>query len=216
MRARFDCGVCGTPRQPMEPCIPCRREGKRTYKLRHATKVKAAAAALKKRRWAAGAEMRAVKRAARKATVRDRRICARRKWKRANPGAVNASTAKRWAQKFHAMPAWANHFFMEEAYSLARLRSRVTGFEWHVDHEIPLRSKSACGLHTHDNLRVIPAIDNMRKGNRYSAASSSAPSGSPHSSESRGGIQDCVCMAVTFGRTSRSPDHTAVRRSNAN
>jgi hypothetical protein len=36
----------------------------------------------------------------------------------------------------------------------------------HVDHELPLRGRRVSGLHVHTNLRVLPAEDNFRKGNR--------------------------------------------------
>jgi len=35
-----------------------------------------------------------------------------------------------------ATPKWANRFFMQEIYALARLRTKITGFEWHVDHRL--------------------------------------------------------------------------------
>lgn len=54
----------------------------------------------------------------------------------------------------------------EEAYHLAKLREKTTGFKWHVDHLIPLNGKSVCGLHTWNNLAVIPAVLNLSKGNK--------------------------------------------------
>lgn len=77
-----------------------------------------------------------------------------------------ANTRLRQAIKLRATPAWANKFFMEEAYHLAALRSKVFGFPWEVDHIVPLRGKTVCGLHVHHNLQVIPASHNMSKGNR--------------------------------------------------
>lgn len=66
------------------------------------------------------------------------------------------------------MPAWANDFFIKEIYDLARRRTLVTGFAWEVDHVIPLQSKLVCGLHVEQNLRVIPKVDNRKKGSSFS------------------------------------------------
>lgn len=74
---------------------------------------------------------------------------------------------KRRMDLLKARPSWANDFFIEEAYRLAELRSKMLGYPWQVDHIVPLKSKKVCGLHVHNNLRVIPAIENNRKGNRH-------------------------------------------------
>lgn len=66
-----------------------------------------------------------------------------------------------------ATPSWANPFFIEEAYHLAKLRSEMTGFAWHVDHVVPLKSRIVCGLHVEHNLAVVPAPYNLSKGNRH-------------------------------------------------
>lgn len=66
-----------------------------------------------------------------------------------------------------ATPAWSEHFFVAEAYRLARLRTKITGFKWSVDHIVPLQSKIVCGLHCHTNIRVVPAEINSSKGNRW-------------------------------------------------
>lgn len=104
------------------------------------------------------------------------------KWRAKNPERVKAwarsrqkehlaeyaaQRALRRARTLRATPAWANLFFIEEAYHLAKLRSEATGIEWHVDHIVPLQSKRVCGLHVENNLRVIPAFNNRSKGNRH-------------------------------------------------
>lgn len=91
----------------------------------------------------------------------------RAKWKRNNPEYLNVDQAFRRARKLEATPKWANRFFIAEAYRLAKLRTKMLGFQWHVDHIVPLRHPLVCGLHTHTNLQVIPGIDNYRKNNRF-------------------------------------------------
>jgi hypothetical protein len=65
-----------------------------------------------------------------------------------------------------ATPVWANWFFIREAYELAALRSEVTGIRWSVDHVVPLQSPLVCGLHTEQNLEVVPLVSNIAKSNR--------------------------------------------------
>jgi hypothetical protein len=91
----------------------------------------------------------------------------RRQWTEDNRGRANGYVKARRAAKLCATPAWRNDFFIEEAYDLAVLRTKVMGFPWHVDHIVPLRSKLVCGLHVEHNLAVIPALHNFSKGNRH-------------------------------------------------
>ena len=97
----------------------------------------------------------------------DRRALHNRKWLVNNRDKVNATYANRRAKKLNATPAWANKFFISEAYHLARLRTKATGFQWHVDHIVPLVSSKVCGLHVEHNLQVIPGKLNQSKCNRH-------------------------------------------------
>lgn len=92
-------------------------------------------------------------------------------WKIANPEKVLAMDAKRRASKLKRTPKWLTEldfWMIEEAYSLSVLRSKMTGFTWHVDHIIPLQGKNVSGLHVPSNLRVVPGSENLAKSNRYS------------------------------------------------
>lgn len=90
-----------------------------------------------------------------------------RAYESANPEKGYARCGTRRATKRNATPVWANRFFIQEAYHLAKLRTKMTGFAWHVDHIVPLKSPVVCGLHCEANLQVIPGVLNMSKGNRF-------------------------------------------------
>ena len=83
------------------------------------------------------------------------------RWKSANPGKVNADAAKRRAAKLKATPKWANATAIRAIYVEA---SRL-GKE--VDHIIPLRSPTVCGLHWEGNLQLLTPFENAQKGNSY-------------------------------------------------
>ena len=80
-----------------------------------------------------------------------------------------AKRNKQHADKLDRTPNWLtkdDHWMIEQAYELAALRTKMLGFQWHVDHVLPLRGKLVSGLHTPYNLQVIPAKENLWKGNR--------------------------------------------------
>ena len=80
---------------------------------------------------------------------------------------IAAGVMKRRASKIQATPIWFNKFEVDEIYNKAKQLTAITGISYHVDHIIPLHSKIVCGLHCTSNLRVIPAHENIAKGNRY-------------------------------------------------
>jgi len=78
--------------------------------------------------------------------------------------------AKRKAAKINRTPAWLtedDHWIIQQAYELAALRTKMFGFNWEVDHVLPLQGKMISGLHVPTNLQVIPATLNRQKNNRY-------------------------------------------------
>jgi hypothetical protein len=93
-----------------------------------------------------------------------------RTWREDNKDYDAFRQRERKALKKNAVPSWVGaeeRFLIKEAYSLAQLRTKLTGFSWHVDHIVPLKHKDACGLHCIDNLQVIPWLNNLRKRNLY-------------------------------------------------
>lgn len=101
---------------------------------------------------------------------REKRNQFSREWRLRNRDAMNALKSKRRADMLDRLPKWLTpdeKWMIGQAYELAKLRTQVTGFAWHVDHVLPLRGKTVSGLHTPYNLRVIPGRENMRKGNAF-------------------------------------------------
>lgn len=87
--------------------------------------------------------------------------------RKAHPEQNREQRARRKARERRATPAWANRFFMAEAYRLARLRTSMLGHEWQVDHIVPIQSHLVCGLHCEANLSVVPAQVNLAKSNTH-------------------------------------------------
>lgn len=75
---------------------------------------------------------------------------------------ANARATRAKAARF---PDELTALVAQEAHILRKLRNEMTGIEWHVDHIIPLKGATVCGLHIWSNLAVIPKILNLRKSN---------------------------------------------------
>ena len=93
-----------------------------------------------------------------------------RDWNSRNQHIKTALEGKRRAAKLLRTPKWLTQddlFILEEAYHLAKLRSQTTGIQYHVDHILPLQGKKVSGLHTPNNIQVIPAKINLQKSNKH-------------------------------------------------
>jgi hypothetical protein len=92
------------------------------------------------------------------------------KWRKANLDKHAAKETKRRASKLKATPSWLSEDHLKQIeieYALSKWCTEVMNTTYHVDHIVPLKGKTVCGLHVPWNLRVIPASANLSKGNRY-------------------------------------------------
>jgi 5-methylcytosine-specific restriction endonuclease McrA len=100
----------------------------------------------------------------------DKRKEVQQKYFMSNKELFNESCMRRYASKKKSTPSWLTQEDIIKIrcyYQVAQMRNRESGIKWHVDHIVPLRGKTVSGLHVPWNLQVIPARDNIRKGNKH-------------------------------------------------
>jgi hypothetical protein len=84
-----------------------------------------------------------------------------------NKDRVNSNNALHRASKNIRTVSWANLEQIKSFYVTANGLSMLTGDWYHVDHIIPLNGKNVCGLHVENNLQILTAKENLKKGNNY-------------------------------------------------
>jgi len=89
-----------------------------------------------------------------------------RQWQLNNKAAVNAACNMRSALKRSQTPPWAELDGIKLFYEEAQRVTAETGVPHHVDHILPINGKCVSGLHVAENLQVIPACENLSKGNK--------------------------------------------------
>lgn len=92
-----------------------------------------------------------------------------KKWREENKDKHCAKEARRRASKIKATPNWLTDkqkHQIGEIYTLCKIITEETREQHHVDHIVPLKGKNVCGLHVPWNLQIIPAKENLSKGNR--------------------------------------------------
>lgn len=95
----------------------------------------------------------------------------RAKYRRINYKEINRKNLPnvrlRQARKLNATPSWYNHDKVKAIYEESHRLTLETNIQHHVDHIYPLKGKTVCGLHSHENLQILPAKENMTKGNKH-------------------------------------------------
>ena len=93
-----------------------------------------------------------------------------KRYRQRHPDQTTAWAAASVARRSKRVPNWLtpdDKWMLKEAYSLAKLRTRLFGFVWEVDHVLPLRGSFVSGLHVPTNIQVIPKALNRAKRNVY-------------------------------------------------
>ena len=85
-----------------------------------------------------------------------------KKWRDENPGKCAEAHSRR--RNRLRVPAWSSPAAVSKLYREARRLTVATGIRHEVDHSYAVMGKTVCGLHTHQNLRVLPAKANRSKG----------------------------------------------------
>jgi hypothetical protein len=99
---------------------------------------------------------------------KDKKLARDKEYRKENKEKFRARWGKRRADKCNRTPKWLSKddlWILENAYELAHIRSNMFGFDWHVDHIIPLKGTIISGLHVPNNIQVVPANWNLRKSN---------------------------------------------------
>lgn len=101
---------------------------------------------------------------------KEKRLAQKKLYRESHKGQIAYLNALRKQVVKVRTPVWLSadeKWMIKQAYELAALRTVVCGYQWHVDHMIPLQGKRVSGLHVPNNLQVIPWISNIRKKNKY-------------------------------------------------
>ena len=136
-------------------CRPCKREQDREYAAKNRERVNVRAKKwYKENKYSFTEEQKQNKRGAGK------------RYRKRHSDRICAKNRKRYAAKLNATPAWADKVAIEYVYYAAKIIGGVYGSKPHVDHVIPLKGETVCGLHVHNNLQLLAPLDNLKKSNK--------------------------------------------------
>ena len=93
-----------------------------------------------------------------------------RKYTKDNLHKHSAKESIRRLRKMERTPSYLSEldmFYIEELYDLAKIKTKLFGILFHVDHIIPLKGKFVSGLHVPTNLQILASHANLTKRNNY-------------------------------------------------
>jgi 5-methylcytosine-specific restriction endonuclease McrA len=149
-------------------CLDCIKEDWALDNERRKGKPKTEAAKAAAKRYYEKNRQAVIARAAARPTEEKRRLQA--EYKDRNVDVVRADTSVRKRRHREATPRWltpAERLQMRDLYVQARKLTELTREQYVVDHIVPLRGESVCGLHVPWNLRVITQEENLKKSNKH-------------------------------------------------
>ena len=149
-------------------CLECVKEDWAVDNERRKEKPKTEAAKAAGKRYYEKNRQTVIARAAARPTEEKRRLQA--EYKNRNVDVVRADTSVRKRRHREATPRWltpSERLQMRELYVQARKMTELTRERYVVDHIVPLRGESVCGLHVPWNLRVITQDENLKKSNKH-------------------------------------------------
>lgn len=85
------------------------------------------------------------------------------RWAANNPAKGAAKTARYRAHRLQATPKWLT---AEQKAKMLGFYTRANDLGLEVDHIVPLKGKTVCGLHVPWNLGFLTRSENAKKGNR--------------------------------------------------
>jgi hypothetical protein len=149
-------------------CLECVKEDWAVDNDRRKEKPKTEAAKAAGKRYYEKNRQAVIARAAARPVEEKRRLQA--EYKDRNVDVVRADTSVRKRRHREATPKWltpAERLQMRDLYVQARKLTELTRERYVVDHIVPLRGESVCGLHVPWNLRVITQDENLKKSNKH-------------------------------------------------
>jgi 5-methylcytosine-specific restriction endonuclease McrA len=91
-------------------------------------------------------------------------------WQKENADKVNSYAAQRRAIELQRTPNWltdAHKIQILDFYQEAKVKEKLFGGKYEVDHIVPLKGETVSGLHVPWNLQILTKEENCSKNNKF-------------------------------------------------